>query len=414
MKLVLLTPFYFPSMGGVQETFRLFGEYFVKKGWKVQVHTSQLQGIDDVRITDIIRVRNFMPYQVKDGVEIFRYDGGGLTAALLGLFYAVSYRLKLPITGTLFRAYRLRGMRKNAMLKNIAKFKPDVILVGPCVDFMMSLALSAKELTGAKLIVHNALHLDDSRQLGLDEAVRQLMKADVVQANTEFEKDYLIKKGISTDKICAFGPAVDVTHFMPPLDETRADGRIRNKIEGKKYIFYLGRKEEGKGVGTLIKAVDEARRSHPELNLVLAGPETIHSRRDLSAIIASRFYIHNFGRMDLPTKRWLYHHAALFAMVSHVDSFGIVYCESWLCKRPVLGADNDQMRCVIQDGETGFLVPYGDSKKLAQVIVAALDDPARLDKMGEKGYQHVINTFANQAIEKRMFETAQKLVSTSR
>lgn len=414
MKLVLLTPFYFPSMGGVQETFRLFGEYFVGQGWKVQVHTSQLHGIDDVRITDIRKVRNFMPYQVKDGIEIFRYDGGGLTAAILGLFYSVSYKLKLPITGALFRAYRLQGMRKNAMLKNILKFKPDVILVGPCVDFMMNLALSAKELTGAKLIVHNALHLDDARQLGLDEAVHKLMQADMVQANTEFEKDYLIQKGISKDKIYACGPAVDVSHFMTPLDETRADGRIRNKLEGKKYILFLGRKEEGKGLGALVKAVEEARLSHPELNLVLAGPETLYSSKTLSSVIASRFYIHSFGRLDFPSKRWLLHNATLFSMVSHVDSFGIAYCESWLCKRPVLGADNDQMRCVIQDGETGFLVPYDDSHKLAQIIVAALDDPARLDKMGEKGYQYVIKTFADQAIEKKMFETAQKLVSASR
>ena len=110
MKLVLLTPFYFPSMGGVQETFRLFGEYFVKKGWKVQVHTSQLQGIDDVRIADMRRIRNFMPYQVKDGIEIFRYDGGGLVAAVRGLIYAVSHKLKLPMTADLFRRAR-RGTR---------------------------------------------------------------------------------------------------------------------------------------------------------------------------------------------------------------------------------------------------------------------------------------------------------------
>ncbi len=97
-------------------------------------------------------------------------------------------------------------------------------------------------------------------------------------------------------------------------------------------------------------------------------------------------------------------------MVSKVDSFGIAYCESWLCKRPVIAADNQQMRCVVEESQTGFLVPYGDSHKLAQALAAALEDPAGTHQMGQKGYQHVINTFAGQAIEKRMFEAAQSLV----
>ncbi len=411
-KLVLITPFYYPSMGGVQECFRLFAEYFVSQGWKVQVHTSQLQDIDDIRVKELKRIHNFLSYQVKDGIEIFRYEGGGLLESVLGLAYAVSYKIKLPVADKFFLKYRLRGLRSRMMLKKIDEFKPDVIIAGPCVDFMMSLALAAKERTGAKLIIHNALHLSDDRQMGLSSAVQKLKKVDMVQANTEYEKDYLIKEGLDPKKIYVSGPAVDVSHFSEEADETRADGRVRNKLEGKQYVLYLGRKDEGKGVLTLIQAINEVRKDHPQLNLALAGPETIFSRKVLDPLIANKYYMHSFGRVDFHTKRWLLQNAALFVMVSHVDSFGIVYCESWLSRRPVVAADFSQMRCVVREGETGFLAPYGDSKKLAEVLTKALSDPKNLDRLGENGYKHVQSTFADQAIEKRMFRAAEELVSS--
>lgn len=97
-------------------------------------------------------------------------------------------------------------------------------------------------------------------------------------------------------------------------------------------------------------------------------------------------------------------------MVSTVDSYGIVYLESWLAGRPVIGNDNGQTRHVIEDGVDGYLVRANDPQLLAQRIEILLADPDRSTRMGEAGRRKVQERFGDHAVERRLHGIVRSLI----
>jgi glycosyltransferase involved in cell wall biosynthesis len=62
-----------------------------------------------------------------------------------------------------------------------------------------------------------------------------------------------------------------------------------------------------------------------------------------------------------------------------------------LYNTPVIGAAAGGVQEVIQEGKTGFLIPYGDRELLAIRITQVLDDRALACRMGERGRKKVLD-----------------------
>ena len=56
-------------------------------------------------------------------------------------------------------------------------------------------------------------------------------------------------------------------------------------------------------------------------------------------------------------------------------------------RRPVIVSDLECFRDVVVDGETGLVVPRGDSRALADAIRRMCEDTAMRIRMGEEGYR---------------------------
>ena len=403
LRVAVLTPLYRPSLGGVQETMRLYCEYLTERGFEVRVYTSQLRRMDELKTGQWKTVRNFPSEELKNGIRITRFPAGGVWEAVLGLCSAASLKLHLPFARTLRRIYRTRGMRKTALLRELAKFKPKIILAAPATDSVLSIGLEAiRHLPDARLFVFTALHISDLQVKDLEWLMRQLRQADMTLVITEYEKKFLISHGLNPDKVALTGPGVDVGHFLS-MSGDMADKRVMELVLDKKYVLFFGRKQEGKGIESLIEAVEILRQDYPELYVTLAGEETTYSEA-ASAGRRLKPFIIDIGHVDEATKLQLMKNGLAFSMVSRADSFGIVYCESWLAHRPVIGENNGQMRCVIRDGEDGFLVPYGDARALAEKIRYFLENPDEADRMGEQGYQKVMKMFGAHAVEHKLYD----------
>ena len=83
----------------------------------------------------------------------------------------------------------------------------------------------------------------------------------------------------------------------------------------------------------------------------------------------------------------------IFALPSRADSFGIVFLEAWFYKKPVIGTDAGGIPYVIEHGNDGYIVPFGDVIELAKKIEVLINDKSLAKQFGDHGYAKTINNF---------------------
>jgi glycosyltransferase involved in cell wall biosynthesis len=93
--------------------------------------------------------------------------------------------------------------------------------------------------------------------------------------------------------------------------------------------------------------------------------------------------------VDEETKKDALDACSVFVMPSRAESFGIVYLEAWLYRKPVIGAYAGALPEIIRDGNDGFLVPFADIHMLSEYIRLLLANPLLSDAMGQNGYLKV-------------------------
>lgn len=100
-------------------------------------------------------------------------------------------------------------------------------------------------------------------------------------------------------------------------------------------------------------------------------------------------------------------HAALFPLIQAADlvvlpsifeGFGIAQCECMLLEKPVIGTRVGGFLQIIEDGESGVLVPPGDGFGLATAIEGLLRDPARRTQIGLAARRRIITAFSAQRV----------------
>jgi len=103
--------------------------------------------------------------------------------------------------------------------------------------------------------------------------------------------------------------------------------------------------------------------------------------------------VHFLGELASEALRACYERCDVFALPSRGEGFGLVFLEAMTFGKPVVGGAHGGTPDVITDGETGYLVPYGDSDRLVAVLCGLLADPGQRGKMGERGHHRVHSEF---------------------
>ena len=87
------------------------------------------------------------------------------------------------------------------------------------------------------------------------------------------------------------------------------------------------------------------------------------------------------------TDRWLdlRRGADLFVLPTRDEAFGIVFQEAAAAGLPAIGSRLNAVPEIVQDGETGLLVPPGDRDALARAIDALLASPELRRDLGTRG-----------------------------
>jgi len=205
-----------------------------------------------------------------------------------------------------------------------------------------------------------------------------------------------ISKGICDHLIRGGMPAERVVHIPNFADETPVVAVPRDSFAtpvDQPLVLAAGRLHVNKGFDTLLQAMTLV----PDAMLWLAGagPEEAALKilcRDLRLDERVRF----LGWRDDVTA--LMQTADLFVCPSRHEGLGSIVMESWAHHCPIVATNSQGPGEVIEDGETGLVVPVDQPQPLADAIVQLLDDSAARQQLVDKAAHHYQQHYCRRVI----------------
>ena len=214
-------------------------------------------------------------------------------------------------------------------------------------------------------------------------------QSDAIVTLTETERAFYIDQGVPSKRILVAGPG------LVPEQILGGDGarwRTRYQLNGP-LVAFIGTINYDKGAMHLVEAIRRLWQTGRPVEVALVGsPSDQFQEYWRSLPPAEHKRVRVLGRVDEAEKRDLLAACDIFALPSRTDSFGIVYLEAWLYRKPVVGARAWAIRDVIADGQDGLLVEFGDVPGLALAIARLLDHPEERVAMGANGERKVYRT----------------------
>jgi glycosyltransferase involved in cell wall biosynthesis len=167
----------------------------------------------------------------------------------------------------------------------------------------------------------------------------------------------------------------------PPGDPHRGQGLAG----GSRFVLALGTVEPRKNLPALVSAFDELAGADADLRLVVAGSDGWGTTQLTEAITRAhhRDRIARLGFVTEADRRDLLAAAAVVAVPSHYEGFGLGAAEAMLAGTPVVASDAGSHREVI--GDAGLLVPATDHDALVSALSRVLTDGALADDLRRRG-----------------------------
>ena len=221
-------------------------------------------------------------------------------------------------------------------------------------------------------------------QLRISEEQRVIHSADAVVVSTEPEKEDVMRLYQGANHRLHVLPAGVDTDLFRPLDKDLA--RRDLGIREKKVILYVGRIEPLKGLDLLLKAVADMEDTS-DTRLLIVGGKLGHERelerlKTMSVQLGIKgmvTFTDAVGHAELPK---FYAAADVFVLPSHYESFGLAALEAMACGTPVVVSRVGGLKTFVDNGETGYLVPWRCPEPFTQRLEILMANPSLREAMG--------------------------------
>ncbi len=284
--------------------------------------------------------------------------------------------IELPFGG------RMDFSTSRALKREIKAYQPDVVLT------WMNRATS---MCPKGDFVHAA-------RLGGYYDLKYYAECDHLIGNTQDIVEYLVEHDWPADK----------AHYLPNFvfDEdaaplSRRDFYTPNDVP---LIVALGRLHENKAFDVLLSALARV----PNAYLWLAGDGPLKEELQKQAeVLGIKPRVRFLGWRDDTAA--LLQTADLFVCPSRHEPLGNVVIEAWAQGLPVVAADSMGPGTLIENMESGVLVPVDDEILMARAIRGVLDDEDLSRRIAEKGYQTYQDNFTEARVVEQYLEFFKKV-----
>ena len=177
-------------------------------------------------------------------------------------------------------------------------------------------------------------------------------------------------------------------------DRVPADVRVDYGPHAVVIVGRMASTERYKGHDQLILAWPRVIAEIPDAALVMVGRgDDVERLRTKAAALGLGRNVYFPGFLADAAVRAVMRHAAVFAMPSRGEGFGLVYLQAMRAGIPCLGSRDDAAADVIVDGETGLLVPRQDPEAIAGAVARLLTDEPMRRRMGDAGHRRFESLF---------------------
>jgi len=203
------------------------------------------------------------------------------------------------------------------------------------------------------------------------------------------------------------GPIMPCPLALAPEQIARAAATHVNPPDiGKRAVIVVARMSSGeryKGHDELLDVWSGVTSVVPDARLVFVGDgDDVGRLREKAAALGVSASVTFTGFASEPDLIGFYRSAAVFAMPSRSEGFGLVYLEAMAHGLPCVAASNDAAGEVVEDGQTGFLIRQDDRAALTDRLIRLLTDEPLRRQMGGAGVRRVQERFSYERFARTM------------
>jgi glycosyltransferase involved in cell wall biosynthesis len=220
-------------------------------------------------------------------------------------------------------------------------------------------------------------------------------RANHIVVNSPAYGNYLMERGIRSDKVTLVPNGVDPQMFKP----NGKGKKIRNKLglHGKYVVTYAGALGMANDIPTLIKAAERLKHEK-NVNFLLVGDGKDRNKLESMTETLKLENITFTGavpKTQMP--EYLAASNACVAILKNIPMFKTTYpnkvFDYMAAGRPTILVIDGVIRDVIEDAKGGIFVPPGDDSALAAAIRKLARDPEQANNMGRNAREYVIKNF---------------------
>ncbi len=371
MRVLMVTPCYYPVKGGTETIVRNLTLTLNKNGVQTSVMTFNVDQNRNPKWQGKI--------EKIDGITVYRIPALRLIR---------SYRITAMVN---FIPGRFTNILKNHDIIHFHEFE----LSFPFFSFFVK----------KPKILH--LHGINSSFLKRHNISRFLLKrlTHIYISISKQMTEELVDLGIPRNKIIYVPNSIDTNYFKP------------GKHKEKNLLLYVGRISEPKGLHILIKALEYLKES---VHLVIIGPPDWNTTyyKNLLRLIETenkkgKHKIECLGAMEQNKIVEWYQKASLLILPSFGEGFPVTILESLSCGTPVITTPVGGVPEIIKNHETGMLVPPGNPIQLAEAIGYLLENEDVRLKIACEGRKLVKEQYSLENACKKLCSIYKQITSNS-
>ena len=231
--------------------------------------------------------------------------------------------------------------------------------------------------------------------------------ADVIVALDDDMKSEALSVGFLNERVYRMVNGIDVSSFTPLMSGEDAKAALGKK--DKTIILFVGRLVPQKSLPILLKALQKAVQTCPDLHLILVGdgPEC-DSLQTLTIELGIREFV-TFAGNQSNVKPYL-NAADIFVLPSETEGMSNALMEGMSAGLPCLATPVGATPNMLGHGKYGMLVPVGDVTAWANALVELARDPARRAELGTAARQHILAEYDFSVIGARYESLYQDLI----